>query len=1252
MTKKTLSFDQDFIKQSSFFTLPDSSPANRPADVDTPYITNPFPTIEVDKISLQKGESMSVDVNLSAVETVAGNPNLKTSWFSNKEFVNSLRVRILACFDDTQTEDLDFIVQRINEYQAGLMDTKGPVNSDIFLGNLVKQGDDNTFPLLSSDGPFDVNQLTEIFKNTKTQRKLLSINGGEIYVYDAPINSLFVLGDDGIPKNVVSDTNPVVQGKILKSSNTPKYKKRVITLAPVQMQLSKSVTTVEQVSFYVMVYNDKYELLKSAGVDIQPEDTSFTDILQNGLSFISSNNYLGQQTVFEKQVKGSPPTAKVPRATKDSPENDKFVDKQKVDLRQRRANPSKLIRSSINNDINSTPSLKIGGQLIKTDGYFSSLWTTKADGDSARFGFVFDKKRLLASKMLFPYLVTNELSSQEILTLCYPLDVQMKKRRVHYKGYTRNSVGTSTRSIPYELSCYDPEEIIGAPITHNIYMGKEDNLSSVFYQGYDTYEDLKKSQTIIKNQYGVSIYLRDPSIDYIKNSIISLRSVEDKLKRMADAIRNNPQPLSVVIDNYTKIPFHGSTIAVESRQVISQYLKYYNIFKEEPEIGNVIILSTEMEQSMMYANLTEKGLKGFSDLIASVQKLVDSLETIIKAYLPKDSYNQGDTVKDFNIMQKGPAPTKVSIIEVHHYFSDLFEFGRQCNTGYNYVVNNEEEGGFPKQTRGLTSIRRDVYLDRITKEFNKYFGTYTTPDKPGTEANPFADTYENPSYSYLTPKTIQIHGEDPVNQIGVRNSKTNEIVFDIDNYARLFSNLIKVKRNTNYLNRPFYMSDKDSSLKDDLMESLLEHECAVEMGTEEQFTKLTIKNTSKRSIPSEISELKNIKLVSLNRELMPLIYGGAGDKSTSTTKFLRDISLKIKPTIFTQPSFFDLTAALDNKKGEEPIKILFALLGELEIKSRDLTVDYEKQNFNSLINGALQDLKLDSLNIKSTIEGPLSYLPNQTKSMFVLASSTNPEPGKPRFDTDIQLQPSTPFPSNLDLNDNQQIQPSDSEYAAGILGDGFDAMRFSLNDIDLGTSEQLISFVAPGVDKLPYKQTKDPMKVFAKFLTFWMNYKQICIVEYLEGFQAPDAAGAPEMRSSAANISTLKKMPIWLPLNRDTFEDNTSTSLLCRIRNISLEDLFPDNSVAQAQSIETIKQMGDQMDLFDLPIYNQYFLLSQDDLDSPDALPTDSPPTTSDIFISSGGQNTSQVTQTSTSSVSVVSSTSTSTSTSTGTGGY
>ena len=1176
--KNTLSFERDFIKQPSFFSLPDSSVANRPEDVGTPYITNPFPTIKIDEASINKGQSIDVEVEMSAIENISGDLSIKKSWFTDINYVKNLRVRVLACFDDKQTEDLDYLSQRFNEYQAGLMNIKGPVSSEKFLTDLISQGSDNLSVLLSSEGPLDVNELTQVFKKSNTQHKTLIMNGGQIQIYDAPIGSLFINNSKGTPQSSVLDKKLLKKSRTSKKSNVPTYKQRRVNLKTIKFALEPRASEVTQMSFYVLVYNDKFEVLKNFGVDVKPSVGSLTDILQTGMGFITDFNYLGQKTTFKKQTKGSPPTLMSTEKKQDAPLKNSLIDKTFIKQTNKQANPSKYIRSSINNDINSAPSKKTSGQLVKAEGYFSPLWVTKCDGDNAKYAFVFDKKRFLMNKSLFPWLFVNQGSLEEILKMSEVLDIQMKKRRVHYKGYTTNRVGTSTRSIPYELSCYDPEEVIKSPSRRDIYMGGEDSQKSICFQGYDDYSEHKKSQSILRNQYGVSIYIKDPSLEYIKNAIISLRNIETGLRNIYDTARYEGKYYNAEAKKLStplnKIPYRGNNALSESKNLLTEYAKYFTTFSNRKKSQRPSATGFENTESKtlrsLVATINNKNLDGFSVVIGQVQSLVDSLATIIKAYLPKDSYNIGDPVEAYNILQKGPSPTKVNVIEIHHYFSNLFEFGRQCNTGYNYVIDNEEEGGFNRQTTGLTAIKRSVYLERIGNEFNKYFGSYSTPESPGTTANAFSEAYAGSTYAYLTPKTIQIHGSDPVNQLEYRKQGSNELSFDIDKYAKLFSNLVKVRKNTKYLNFPFYMLNKDSTLKDDILGSLFHHECSVEMTTEEQFSPLSVRNIKKRSIPSEVSELKTTKVSSLDRDLMPLIYGGAGDESAGTRSFIDTTSLKLKPSIFSQPSFFDLRAAVTHRKTSDPIKLMFALLGELEVTPQVVSKDYESQEYNSLINNAIKSLKLTSLNVKPSIEGIFSYLPNQLKSMFVVATSVDP--------VVCEVADSQP---------QQQVSTTPENCPEGNLGDGFDAMRIKLEDIDAGFADQLISFIPPGVKELPYEKTKDPMKVFSKFLTFWMNYKQICVVEYLDGFESADASSAPSFMSAAATATTLKKRPMWSLLNQEILEENPDATFLCRIRTASSEDYRRQTR----EGLTDFEEMTDSMDLFDLPIYNEYFLL-------------------------------------------------------------
>jgi hypothetical protein len=141
------------------------------------------------------------------------------------------------------------------------------------------------------------------------------------------------------------------------------------------------------------------------------------------------------------------------------------------------------------------------------------------------------------------------------------------------------------------------------------------------------------------------------------------------------------------------------------------------------------------------------------------------------------------------------------------------------------------------------------------------------------------------------------------------------------------------------------------------------------------------------------------------------------------------------------------------------------------------------------------------------------------------------------------------------------------------FGTGFDAVRFKLEDEDISTVDKMISNIYPGDTFPPYKNVKDPMKVYAKFLTFWMNYKQIAVLEYLSGFEDLEASGAPRSDSQDK-----RGLPIWKKFTVDFYRENLDKRFICRMRNLNEQDV--GNTIPI-----------DEVDLFDLPIYNRYFIL-------------------------------------------------------------
>jgi len=187
----------------------------------------------------------------------------------------------------------------------------------------------------------------------------------------------------------------------------------------------------------------------------------------------------------------------------------------------------------------------------------------------------------------------------------------------------------------------------------------------------------------------------------------------------------------------------------------------------------------------------------------------------------------------------------------------------------------------------------------------------------------------------------------------------------------------------------------------------------------------------------------------------------------------------------------------------------------------------------------VNDLGIDQTSIQSSMEEIYSLIPNQYKAMFVLAASQK----------------------------------------RNSFASGFDVVRPLLLESDTAPFKDSISYITENSDFPPFQTTRDPMKTYAKFLAFWMNYKQIGVVEYLSGFENLETSSFGVTVGSEDPSYTRKPLrPVWRKFTPDFYNGTSSTSFLCRVRNISKDDV--------SSGIEV-----DKKDLFDLPIYNRYFML-------------------------------------------------------------
>jgi hypothetical protein len=166
-----------------------------------------------------------------------------------------------------------------------------------------------------------------------------------------------------------------------------------------------------------------------------------------------------------------------------------------------------------------------------------------------------------------------------------------------------------------------------------------------------------------------------------------------------------------------------------------------------------------------------------------------------------------------------------------------------------------------------------------------------------------------------------------------------------------------------------------------------------------------------------------------------------------------------------------------------------------------------------------------------------------------------------------------------------------------ILGDNDGNTQYTATRPQLQDSEhsedpgEMISYYGNEEKIPPYPKTADPMKTYSKFLAFWMNYKQIGVVEYLAGFE--EVIVDPQLPKSYGPTRRLK-LPKWKRLDASKGSELKTSpgKLLCRIRSMSSQDYA--NLAGDEHSLEDKSELAnifETKEILNLPAYNEYFYL-------------------------------------------------------------
>ena len=1180
------------------------------------YLSSPYPSVQYESLDIAtdlensgdaQSETISVTLNITLNEAIrrelAADQEF-TRWYNTPDYFSNIRIRVIGCFSNRNSFDLDFISQRMNEYQAGLA-SYNDENAEVdFYSNLrTSLGDDSN--LLSPIGPFGAEELLDSFKNN-SDRVFYSPNSfsplSDIVVYDVPIGDVLRRNSAGAVL-LGERLSPVAKNNSANGAEDfPRFFNQKILLNPITFSFGKnetySDTRLENIRFYAFTYMDYGAFMESRGMRANSGTARIEKpLISTGVGFISPGIFKGEQNIFKKQEAAplvTPP--RVLRVARTAPLEKNVRDRRQygnlklVDVKEQLYKDySKVLR-------------RLGGEarvgdIIKDENYFSNFWVTKCENDNARYGFVFDKLGFLIKNSRFPWLYSNPLIVNEMFNgggmleissgeTAKVLNVSMTKRQIkEHRTIAVNDL-TFGRSDHDESTYYRPEEVVDPPqFVSNMQFPQntQDTSRLNFYEGYDTYADDAKTQTQGTYQYGVSVDVLDPSILYLRKMSLRLRKVQRNAMEIHDMIINSPpsdpdlpRPKGQIKDGVglydrlndkvlvplNKIAIAGSTAETILEQDIQTFISLY------ARVITVTSLSYDAIGTMLSGLVGDKdpdGIKSFSEIVALFKQ---SIDRVLDSWMPKDPFGEGTTLPAK--IDEHPVGKDLPVLSTKKYFSQLFEFGQDYEVGYLYL--SRQAQGDIENRFGLPTYSRQFFSNRVQEEFNKYFSPYTEGNSVSNEVDPQGTTFQDSSYQYFSPKAIKIFGKEPLVQTDYKAIGQNIAAYDLNRYGELFSDLVKRKNISVKQNLPFYSiqakTQTTKQLFNSLGESLQFHACQITEGIKSPFGVPSPSNVKGRVI--KVGQEGHDKDLMKGDGLVGAILGGNSDPEESVKAFLKNTDSELNPSAtgsygsVVDPSFKDKDIDIQfDDVGLPPIKLTFGIIGELELNPIIDQVTYQKEMFNSMVNN-INSLGLDDQSVAASVQNLYRQMPNQLKSMFVVAASQ----------------------------------------AKKQLTGNLDAVRFQLEDVDKAPFAESISYISEDDEFPPYKTTRDPMKIYSKFLAFWMNYKQLGVIEYLSGFNnlevRPFADRGVDIDENNPVFTAKPLLPVWRKFTLQDYQNTSGGSLLCRVRTFVKDDvpvLVQDEAgsdetpaAGKANNINSGVDVA-YKDLFDLPIYNRYFVL-------------------------------------------------------------
>ena len=1207
--------------------------------------------------------------------------------------LQGLRMRVLVATNKRCAQINDFVSQRFNEYinlgDAGLL-----MPEDRFIRtmdtDLRQKLEVDFFQITTPLGPYSAWD-TVVDRTFSPEAPQMDIGSRQI---DTPLNTIIydIELDSLLPRD--PQTQELVRPRLQRASSTDLEEVVLapiqISLNSFLPTLSvPNQENLEQLTFYVFMYFPSIPL--GPGLEAPPNDEMQS--LNTGMSKIGVANVSGVRTIFESISSENYPMLGDAFAmgfmdTRDplAPPYEMFQDFStyqfapttrakeadifqtfNIGLEQEINNEFVKLYDMFYNDIFAAD--LFGGKgaknVIKDDNYFSDFYLSEDLSSNVRYTFAFDIRSYLAKNSYFPYLYLNRHSSDQLIQGTGLMDmadrsrilsVSMRRQRVEKLSQNLgNDLGTDSKTKVIGPNSTFPIFVLDSPRAVKVFQSGLSGPATVpemstkkltFYEGEDIFERTTfirgpkgelveiaydKRQMNGEFQYGAIVHVFDQAPEYVRRLVNLMRKYRHNLNHIYDIITlsvpteegyqggivTNDRNLYNYATGRINVNLRDIETLIDGRRQFVMDVINNILFNIDMEIQSLVSASQMgIAQGGIVAYFTNQLNVAHADprTILDLDKLIGLLIGFFMGKLteifPKDPYGNLKNYQPNTFSSPGYGFSEMPLKICEHWFSQTFSRGQNYHYGNDFIFHGKDM----EKTTGLNSISLTDYQERVSGEFEKYFQSI---EQGALDYQQIPEPYLSPAVKYLTPRLIQTP-EPPerpdVYQEDFFFGGGNRVVYDINRYAIMFADIGKLNIQNKYIDRVFNTvddSEPNASPNKNLFNSVL-HNLSNYYATDFEVGETKVyepPSVQVGSVPVSTPRRDYTVIPSTDFStryqtppVIPTVVGGPTtvEDETSTETFYREsVDTTIKNNDTSDKPDAAEQKRINTIKGQVaiPIKLPFAIFGELFVDpSAIFDVEYQNKPFNSLTRLA-SVLGISSQNVVRSIEDFFGGLPNQTKSALVLAAANNVK-----------------------------------DFGSNPGGSSFDAVRPVLEDKDTGEREALISYYEPrqGLENDVYPLTRDPAKVYAKFLTFWMNYKNIAVIEYLSGYGNLNTNpglvndiynGFQRDGIRDLNLEHKTKFPLWQPLTAGILneletinQDNDEPSrLLCRVRLKSPEDIkgVLDPKSGNALEGETVvEEFFAQKPMITLPTYNKHFFIQPGEVEKKKNPPKEPPPAT------------------------------------------